>query len=236
MFERLRSVFARSQGAINNQGIATPGQLALWAGAQRWAFDFQGEPARFQLRGMAAGQPWMVESGTPARDYLTGTELRARADLQAAPDAHLMVINRALKEALEGRVYGAITETLQTAADDSLPQEMRWLAMYEELQWPELPPSFVRLFAVVGDRSDQARRWVNAAVVSHLLGNRSEEQAALPLVLMLSGSQLSLRMQTMARYVPDLEYATALLMVATTVAAQNLLPAADSGPATLPPG
>ena len=147
-----------------------------------------------------------------------------------------MVINRALKEALEGRVYGAITETLQTAADESLPQEMRWLAMYEELQWPELPPSFVRLFAVVGDRSDQARRWVNAAVVSHLLGNRSEEQAALPLVLMLSGSQLSLRMQTMARYVPDLEYATALLMVATTVAAQNLLPAADSGPATLPPG
>ena len=111
MFERLRSVFARNQGPLGSQGIATPGQLALWAGAQRWALDFQGEPARFQLRGMAAGQPWMVESGTPARDYLTGTELRARADLHTAPDAHLMVINRALKEALEGRVYGAITET-----------------------------------------------------------------------------------------------------------------------------
>ena len=236
MFERLRSVFARSQGAVNNQGIATPGQLALWAGAQRWSFDFQGEPARFQLGGMVAGQPWLLESGPPTRDYLTGTELRARTDPHAAPDVCVMVISRALKETLEGRVYGAITETLQTAVDESLPQEMRWLAMYDELQWPELPPSFARLFAVVGERSEQARRWVNAALVSHLLGSRSATQAALPLVLMLSGGKLSLRMQTMACYLPDLEYATALLVVATTVAAQNLPATAESGPATLPPG
>lgn len=236
MFERLRSVFARSQEPVHIQGIATPAQLALWAAAQRWSFDFQGEPARFQLSGTVVGQPWLLESGSPTRDYLKGTELRARTDPHATPDASVMVISRTLKEVLEGRVYGAITETLQTAVDESLPQEMRWLAMYEEVQWPELPPSFIRLFAVVGDRKEQARRWVNAAVVSHLLGSRSAEQAALPLVLMLSGGQLSLRMQTMDCYLPDLEYATALLMAAATVAAQNLPPAAESGPATLPPG
>jgi len=178
----------------------------------------------------------MLESGLPTRDYLHDTELRARADVHAATDVCVMVISRALKEELEGRVYGAITESLQTAVDESLPQEMRWLAMYEELQWPELPPSFLQLFAVVGERSEQARRWINAAVVSHLLGDRSAAQVALPLVLMLSGGKVSLRMQTTACHLPDLEYATALLRVAATVAAQNLPPAADSEPATLPPG
>lgn len=237
MFERLRNLANRITGSTSDKSVATAVQLSQWAKGQGWAFAFQGEPARFHLGGLVAGQPWRMESGAPARDYIRGTELRARADLHVVPEVTLMVISRALKEELEGRVYGAITDTLQTAVDDSLPQEMRWLAIYEELRWPELPASFSRLFAVVGDSADHAQRWVNAPVVSHLLMERvPAERVQAPLLLMLGDGKVSLRMQTSARHLPDLQYATGLLTTATAVAAQNLPLCGDSQPDTLPPG
>lgn len=234
MFERLRTLFSPTQAA--DPGEATAAQLEQWVGAQGWSFAFQGAPAQFFLGGHVAGHPWRMESGTSTRDYVHGTELRARADVQIAPEFVVMVISRPLKEELEGRVYGAITETMRTAVDDSLPQEMRWLSIYEELRWPELPASFSRLFAVVGDRVDQAQRWVNAALVSHLLMERAQAGRALtPLLLMLADGKVSLRMQTTPRHLPDLQYAAALFTTAAAVAAHNL-PPPGTQPDTPPPG
>lgn len=237
MFESLRNVFSRGAGSSAGTGVAAPAVLAQWAKGQGWAFAYQGEPAQFHLGGMVAGKPWRMESGAPTRDYVNGTELRARVDMQVVPEVALMVISRALKEELESRVYGAITDTLQTAVDDSLPQEMRWLSVHEELRWPELPISFSRLFAVVGDSADHAPHWVNAAMVSHLLMERvPAERVQAPLLLMLADGKVSLRMETTARHLPDLQYAAALLTTAAAVAAQNLPPSSDSQPDTLPPG
>jgi hypothetical protein len=169
MFKQLRKALGLSPEPAAQLGVVTPGQLAQWAGAQRWAFAFDGEPDRFVLQGQVVEHPWRLESGAPSRDYMQGTELRVRAELALNPDAHVMVISRALKEELEGRVYGAITNSLQTTVDQSLPQEMRWLSIYEEMRWPQLPASFVRAFAVVGEDLDTARHWVNAALVSQLM-------------------------------------------------------------------
>jgi len=230
-------MFARGPEPLAESGVATPAQLAQWAAAQGWAFAYQGEPGQFQVGGAVAGHSWRIESGAPTRDYVHGTELRGRADMRIAPEIAIMVVSRALKEELEARTYGAITETMQTTVDDSLPQEMRWLSMYEELRWPELPASFSRLFAVVGDRVDHAQRWVNAAVVSHLLMERAQAGRALaPLLLMVSDGKVLLRMQTTPRHQPDLHYAAALFTTAAAVAAQNLPPPPDSQPDTLPPG
>lgn len=237
MFERLRNLANRMTGSASDLSVATATQLSQWAKGQGWSFAFQGDPAQFHLGGLVAGQPWRMESGAPARDYIHGTELRARADLHVVPEVALMVISRALKEELEGRVYGAITDTLQTAVDDNLPQELRWLAIYEELHWPELPASFSRLFAVVGDCADHGHHWVNAAVVSHLLMERiPAERVQAPLLLMLADGKVSLRMQTTPRHLPDLQYATALLTTAASVAVQSLPLCGNSQPDTLPPG
>lgn len=237
MFERLRTVFTRGAGSSTGASVATATQLSQWAKGQGWAFAFQGEPAQFHLGGVVAGKPWRMESGPPARDYVQGTELRARADMRVVPEVAVMVISRVLKDELEGRVYGAITEPLQTAVDDNLPQELRWLAIYEELRWPGLPASFSRLFAVVGDSVEHAQRWVNAAMVSHLLMERvPAERARAPLLMMLADGKVSLRMETVARHLPDLQYAAALLTTAAAEAAQNLPHCDDSQPDTLPPG
>ncbi|MBI3102047.1 MAG: hypothetical protein HYY98_10910 [Burkholderiales bacterium] len=236
MFEQLRKALGLNSRPAASQGVATPGQLALWAGAQRWAFSFDGEPDRFVLQGQVVEHPWRLESGTPTRDYMQGTELRVRAELPLSPDAHVMVISRALKEELEGRVYGAITDSLQTTVDQRLPQEMRWLSIYEELRWPQLPASFVRAFAVVGEDLDTARHWVNAALVSQLMRDRPQAQPGqAPLVLMVSDASVSLRMQSSACYLPDLEYAMGAFLASCVVAAHQLPPTVDDhGPSTLP--
>lgn len=237
MFEQLRKAFGlNNHPKAGSQGVATPGQLALWAGAQRWDFAFEGEPDRFVLQGQVVEHPWRLESGAPTRDYIQGTELRVRAELALSPDAHVMVINRALKEELEGRVYGAITDSLQTTVNQSLPQEMRWLSIYEELCWPQMPASFLRAFAVVGEDLDTARHWVNAALVSQLMRDQQQvPPGQVPLVLMVSDASMALRMQSTARYLPDLEYAMALFLTASVVATHHLPPTADDhGPSTLP--
>lgn len=237
MFEQLRKAFGlNNHPKASSQGVATPGQLALWAGAQRWDFAFEGEPDRFVLQGRVVEHPWRLESGAPTRDYIQGTELRVRAELALSPDAHVMVINRALKEELEGRVYGAITDSLQTTVNQSLPQEMRWLSIYEELRWPQMPASFLRAFAVVGEDLDTARHWVNAALVSQLMRDQQQvPPGQVPLVLMVSDASMALRMQSTARYLPDLEYAMALFLTASVVATHHLPPTADDhGPSTLP--
>ena len=105
-----------------------------------------------------------------AVDRVTAQQLAdAFRDFEADPDAAVMVINRPLQEILEGTAYTAITDTLQTAVSSSLPEEMRWLSMYEEMAWPGLPVSFREHFAVVAERIELAQRWIHAPVVSQLL-------------------------------------------------------------------
>jgi hypothetical protein len=236
MFKQLRKALGLNPQPSPPQGIVTPGQLAQWAGAQRWAFAFDGEPDRFVLQGQVVEHPWRLESGAPSRDYMQGTELRVRAELALNPDAHVMVISRALKEELEGRVYGAITNSLQTTVDQSLPQEMRWLSIYEELRWPQMPASFVRAFAVVGEDLDTARHWVNAALVSQLMRDQQRvPPGQVPLVLMVSDASVSLRMQSSACCLPDLEYAMGAFLAACVVATHQLPHTVDDhGPSTLP--
>lgn len=236
MLESLRKAFGRDQGPVASHGIATPGQLALWAGAQRWSFTYLGDPGRFELGGTVLDQPWRLESGAPTRDYIQEAELRVRAGLRISPEACLMVISRPLKEVLEDRLYSTLTDSLQTAVDERLPQEMRWLSIYEEITWPQLPPSFSKNYAVLGNRADRAQRWVNATVVSHLLQERMGVlPGQTPLVLLLGDARVTLRLQTRPRHLPDLEYAMALFLAAATVATHQLPPSDDSEPATLPP-
>ena len=46
-------------------------------------------------------------------------------------------MNRPLKESLEKQAYQIYTDQLQTSVDPNLPEEMRWLAMYDEVGWEE---------------------------------------------------------------------------------------------------
>ncbi|MBC7648454.1 MAG: hypothetical protein H7197_04980, partial [Vitreoscilla sp.] len=121
--------------------------VSEWAGTQGFAYTGLGDSTGFALTGQVAGKSWKLERGKSTRDYIHGEELRARAELNLNDDVSVLIMNRPLKEALEKRAYEMYTDTLQTTADPSLPEEMRWLAMYPEAGWDSLAPEFWKRYA-----------------------------------------------------------------------------------------
>lgn len=235
MFDRLLKAFSSPGGALAPKPVS-PHDIARWAAAQRLAIVPHATPGHFDLGGELAGCPWRLECANSTRNYIRGLELRGRADIGADPDAAVMVINRPLQEALEGSAYNALTDTLQTTVNASLPEEARWLAMFEEVAWPELPSTFRRHFAIVAERIETAQRWIHAPVVSQLLnvleGEDSAARAESPLMLMLARGKVYLRMEHTRRSLAEIANATQVLLAAAQSAQQHLPdPAAPGAPA-----
>jgi hypothetical protein len=235
MFDRLRKAFSAFGGTASAPGRPVSNrEVSRWAAQQQLAIVAHATEGHFDLGGDLYGHPWRLECGVPTRDYVRGMELRGRADVGADPDAAVMVINRPLQDTLESTTYSAITDTLQTAISSSLPEEMRWLSMYEEVEWPGLPTSFREHFTVVAERIEHAQRWVHAPVVSQLLnaveGEGGDERAQSPMVLMLARGRVYLRLEHTQRSLAEIAHAKQLLLIAGQSALQNLPPLSVAGP------
>jgi hypothetical protein len=94
--------------------------------------------AGYAVDGQIQGKPWKLEQGKPSRDFIRGIELRARGEMGVNEDVAVMIMTRSLKNDLDKRAFSLYTDTLQTQIDPHLPEEMRWLSMYEEVGWQEL--------------------------------------------------------------------------------------------------
>lgn len=229
LFNRLRNVFrSGTRHGASIRGV-TNAEVARWAAVQQLAIVPQATDGHFDLGGDLHGRPWRLECGPAARDYVDGLELRGRADIDADPDAAVMVLNRALLDSLEGLAYDAITDTLQTTVNADLPEEIRWLAMYEEVSWPGLPASFRQHFAVVAEHAETAQSWVQAPLVSQLLDiaeseDADHERAQSPVLLMLVRGKVYLRMEHTRRTLAEVAYATHALLVASQSAMQHVAP------------
>ena len=140
MFERLKKVFTQPDATPMQSVVPDP--VSEWAGTRGIAFTGEGEGKGFVLEGKIGNKPWKLERGKSSRDYIRGEELRATGELKLNENVAVLIMNRPLKEALEKRAYEMYTDTLQTTADPSLPEEMRWLAMYPEAKWDSLPQNF----------------------------------------------------------------------------------------------
>ncbi|MES2936752.1 MAG: hypothetical protein V4864_03650 [Pseudomonadota bacterium] len=199
MFNRIKKAFSRP--AKEEGEAVTPSQLAHgpmseWAGTQGFALSLHGDGQTVALEGKVGGRQWRMEAGRPTRNYIRGEELRARADLRLAHEPSLMVINRPLKSALERRAYATLTDTLRTTSTPDLPEEMRWLAMYEEMAWDSLPEPFWERYAVIGDSREDAAAWVDTALAAALTGWPAPVPSAeVPFLLLLARGKAYLRME-----------------------------------------
>jgi len=154
------------------------------------------------------GRRWRLERGKPTRDYVVGQELRARADLALHQDVAAMVMNRALKEALESKAFEQSTDQVRTGIDGSLPQEVRWLAMFDEFVWEGPPAAFWERYAVVAEQRDTALGWIDPVLVQHLLdwpAPAPSPQA--PFTLLLLRGRAYLRMEYRPANLPTLQHA-----------------------------
>lgn len=226
MFERLRKAFstkaqasAQAEDAPASQLLHAP--MTEWASTQGFAFSADGSGHGMALDGQVGGKPWRLQLGKPSRDYIRGEEVRARAVLGIDESVAVLVINRPLKEALQKRAYQMYTDSLQTSVDSSLPEEMRWLSMFEEVGWPELPQEFWQRYAVLAERREQAQAWVDAALARAMLNwPQPGPSAEVPFMLILMNGKAYLRMEYRPADLLVMQHAAAIFTSACE-AAQN---------------
>lgn len=201
MFERIKKAFSLPPQGDGKETAVPPSQMAdgpmsEWASTRGLRLSASDNSGALGLEGKIRGKRWRMELGRPTRNFIRGEELRGRAELGIDEDAAVLVINRTLKEALDKRAYSIYTDQLQTSVDSNLPEEMRWLAIYDEVGWDALPQVFWERYAVLADRPENAMAWVDIALASALLEWPKPGPAAeTPFMLMLLRGKGYLRME-----------------------------------------
>ena len=224
MFDKLKKALlgddaplAPAPAAASVQSAFAP--ISEWAAAQGFSFATQGARS-FSLHGKVAGSPWRMEVGSPSRAYIQGEELRARAELGVDENIAVMVMSRSLRESLEKQAYDRYTDGLETRVDHNLPEEVRWLAMFEEFGWDGLSRLFWARYAVLGDQRDNASAWVDAVLANQLL-TWPTTAPQVPFMMMVLRGKAYLRMQQDPGDMPTLQHAAQVF----TAACQSALAA-----------
>jgi hypothetical protein len=192
-------------------------KVTEWASTHGFAFSPRADGRRgYQVEGKVGGKDWRIELGKPSRDFIKGMELRARAELGVRDDV-IMVMSRQLKNELDKRAFELYTDTLQTIADPNLPEEMRWLSIYEEVGWESLGTEFLDHYAVLSDDRVNAMAWITNELVDLLMAWPAFDPAT-PMILMVLRGKAYLRMQFVENDLPTLEHATSVFTTACELA------------------
>ena len=150
----------------------------------------------FGIQGKLSDKPWKLERAVASRNYMSGEEIRGRADIAINPQANIVIMNTPLKELLEKRAYALYTDSVETHASPTLMEEMRWLALYPEVGWEKLPVPFWRRYAVMASDRAQAISWVTPELADLLTSwPDSATDANVPFILMVMRGKAHLRMQ-----------------------------------------
>lgn len=107
--------------------------LATWAKQHGLDFKKVRDEQGFVVEGRKDSYVWRLEWGDPQRSYIGGRELRLRAELALPQGLQMLLIARSLAERLEADAFERFTQDMQTQIDNSMPEEMRWLAMFPKV-------------------------------------------------------------------------------------------------------
>lgn len=217
MLKRIKNWVGRAMGSGSDS--ADLEAVSGWAGAQGLEFDRLADGTGFALIGTVGGRPWRLEQCLAGRDFIVGAELRARAELALSENLAIMLINRPLKESLEKRVYEQATHGVQTTVDAELPEEVRWLALYDQVGWNTAPLAFWDHYALVADNRAQAQQWLDGPLMDLLQAwPTTAVQQATPFILQVQRGRVYLRMEYPQPDVPTLRHAVAVFIQACTSA------------------
>jgi hypothetical protein len=223
MFERIKKALSgqpKEAGQVGGPSSQMAyGPVSEWAATQGFGFSAEGAGHDFALKGKVGNKTWRMEVGKPTRNYIRGEELRARAELGINEDVAVLIMNRPLKESLEKKAYSMYTDSLQTTADPNLPEEMRWLSMYEEVGWDSLPREFWTRYAVLADRRENALAWIDPQLARQMLDWPDPAPPAdVPFMVLLLRGKAYLRMEYFPADLSTLQHAAAIFTSACDAA------------------
>jgi hypothetical protein len=231
MFDRIKKAFSREAAAgrapIGSGLRLAEGPMSEWAATQGFGFSADATGQGVALEGKVRDKRWRMELGRPTREFIRGKELRARAQLGIDEDLAVLVMSRPLKESLEKKAYQIYTDDLQTSVDPSLSQEMRWLAMLDEVAWDSLPEEFRDRFSVLSDHRETALAWIDPALAGVMLDWPSPAHSAeVPFMILLLRGKAYLRMEYTPANLATLQHA-ALIFTRACESALSAFPAAS---------
>ena len=163
--------------------------VAPWAQSKQYAFrGVQNEG--FVIDGRLGATPWRLEWGPSQRPYIQGQELRIRAEMGLSSDLQVVVMNRALQEAMEKAVFDQYVEGVQTRIDNQTPPEMRWLVMFPKISGSDMPLLKER-YVALGSMKGWLKQWLEGPLSQAIAALRLEPET--PVVLMIGRGRLMLR-------------------------------------------
>jgi hypothetical protein len=228
MFDRIKKAFSSRVPKEAGASVAPNSQLAQgpvseWAATQGFSFSVDGSGHGITLEGDVNGKPLRLQFVCPSREYIRGEEVRARAELGIDGNVAVLVMNRPLKEALEKQAYRIYTDDLQTSVDSRLPEEMRWLAIYEEVGWDALPHTFWDRYGVLTDQRENAVAWIDPALAGLMLDWPDPTTSAeVPFMMMLLRGKAYLRMEYTPADLATLQHAALIFTSACEAAMSGL--------------
>jgi hypothetical protein len=211
MFDRVKTLFSSQQRRDD--------ALSAWASAHRLSFQVTNGGQGMLVQGDVGGKPLELERGRATREYVLGDELRARVQLDLDDNIAVLVINRVLRDALEKAAYDQYTDTLQTSVNAPLTEEMRWIALYKEVEDLRWAPEFREFFCVLANDRQNALGWLTPGLRDELTAWPGAGLAPdQPFTLMLLRGKLYLRMQDHPGSASLLKRATTVVITAARAA------------------
>jgi hypothetical protein len=167
--------------------------LAAWSKAEGHAFK--------RVKDKSGGgyvvetnQGWRVELGSSSRTYILGKELRFRADTGMPSDVQAIFVTKVLAQTFESDVFSRFTNAMQTQIDNTLPDEMRWLAMHPRVSL-SVSPILSKRYVLFCNAEAVAKAWLDDKTIMALESAAGNWWAdGLLLVLTLNRGLLTIRM------------------------------------------
>ena len=187
MLDALKRLFVGRREGADFQAVMA------WAKTSGYVFKRARDGQGFVVEGGS----WRLEAGPPQRDYIDGPELRLRCDTDMPSDLQMLVMSRPLMSALESETFEQFTDPVQTYADDSAPEEMRWLAMFNKLDSTALGPLGAR-FGAAALVPASVQAWIGGELSARLQAVSLTLEHEQPIVLMTNRGRVTLRTELQA--------------------------------------
>jgi hypothetical protein len=212
MLDSIKTLIERATRRAENDAIAG------WARRAGYVHKREKDGDGFAVEGSFDGTPWRLEWGRPQRRYIAGHELRMRTVLGTSPDLQMLLMTRSLKERLASEAFELATQSNQTALDDSVGEETRWLVVFPKVPLGESP--IVRnCYALVASHRHEGAAWLDGPL-AHALERAASTWlgAQPPFLLMTLRGRLYLRLQLESADEDDVAAAVTLFGIAGAAA------------------
>ena len=189
---RIRQWFARKAQLVAPTDVMRA--VSAWAGDRSLSYDGPTPARRYRVGGYFSGYSWTIERRVGSRPFISGDELSGRVVLDLPVSPVVIVISRALKESLEKQAYEIYTDSVQTLAEPSLSEEMRWIALYPEWRQASNSQNFQQRFSVLAAENSDAEKWITSELAERVM-TCAAARFDCPFILMLLRGKVYLQLE-----------------------------------------